>query len=304
MADDADPLLVADPLRQQIPHAFNDVLLHAAIAVVAMRRQRVVAAMAGGAAEIGLEHRIAAIDQQLGDAVVITGVEMIDRAAVHLRDQRHARGIGARRQQQEAAHLHAVGGAVGERQLARQRGFRRRRRHLRLLFEDAAQAAIAWVVQVPARIAQGAGALGHQPCGGGDADADVAARELFGDRRHLRLRGAEPVGRGHRAAITHHRRLLRGGIEHHLVEVGFAARIRMHGMQDVVAVQPQHAAEVAARVAVQQQVALWRRSQQLGLVADDGPAQRFAQVAIAVDAIQRIVVAIETHQRHQPATRI
>ena len=69
MPDDAHAFRIADALGEQVADAFDDVLLHAAVAEVAVRGEGVAAAEAGRAAEVGLEDGIAAIREQLRDRV-------------------------------------------------------------------------------------------------------------------------------------------------------------------------------------------------------------------------------------------
>ena len=194
--------------------------------------------MAGGAAEVRLEHHVAAVGQELRHAVEARP-EVVDRPAMHVRDERCVRGVHARWQQHEAVHAPAVGRGVGNGELARQRGFFGRTGGDAGIVQDAPQPAVARVVQVPARIAQGRRAFAHQPPRGGAAaglQADVAAREPAHDIRDHRLGVADAVGRGDGAAIARRQRLLRARVDHHFVEIGFTPRVLVQCLQPVEAV--------------------------------------------------------------------
>ena len=306
MADDAHPRLVADALRQQPAHALHDVLLHAAVAVITVRRKRIRASMPGGAAEIRLEYHVAAIGEELRGAVV-TRAEVVDRAAVHLRDEWCVRGVHARRQQHETVHAQPIGGDIGHRELAREVRFGRRVGGDPGIVEDPSQVAVARVVEVPARIAQVRRTFAHQPMRRRTAaglQADVAAGEFRGDGGHRGLRIADSVRRGDGAAVARRQRLQGAWIDHHVIEVGLAARILVQGLQPVVCVQAQHAAKIpiesVAGIAGHQQAAIGTRRQQVQSLHRP-QAQHFAQRCVGVQPIQRIVAALETCQRDDTA---
>jgi hypothetical protein len=86
------------------------------------------------------------------------------------------------------------------------------------------------------------------------------------------------------------------------------AWIFVHGVQAIVGIQAQYAAEIArgdiaARIAVQQQAAVGHRGQQVQSFHRPQP-QHFMQRTIRPHPMQRIVVAFETRQRREPAVRV
>ena len=86
--------LSAELYKTWIAHNSGDVLLHAAVAEIAVRREQIVMPQPGRAAKIRLEHDVAAIGEKL--AVVAEGrTHQIERAAVHADYQRCFRHVHA-----------------------------------------------------------------------------------------------------------------------------------------------------------------------------------------------------------------
>lgn len=109
--DDADAAAVADARGQYGLRALHDVPLDAAVAEVTPGREHVITAEAGGPPEVGFEHRVTPVHQELRvtRAELLRG-DLTPRPAMDHGDERHARGIEPRRHAHEPMQSHAVGG--------------------------------------------------------------------------------------------------------------------------------------------------------------------------------------------------
>lgn len=105
-AIDADALRISDAFLDQPVDAVGDVVLHRP-APLAERRFPELAAEAGGAAGVGLEHGVAAVDQKLHLGIEAPGVAS-PRPAVRVHDHGQVLGRAAERQGQIAIDGQAI----------------------------------------------------------------------------------------------------------------------------------------------------------------------------------------------------
>ena len=166
-AGDADALRIGVAMRHGPAGAVGDVVLHLQAPLLPAGAE-VLVAIAGAAAEVRLQHRIAARSQELGFRVPAPVVAMHVRPAMH---QHHQRRIlrAACRQGQQRGNLHAVARLVAHRVLAPHA----RRVDARISLADQVQFAGPDVVQV------------------------IEGRLFVGIRAHQRPFGVVPGREGH-----------------------------------------------------------------------------------------------------------
>ena len=109
-AHDADALRVGDALGDQVLHAPGDVVLHL-VAPLLVAGVEELLAVAGRAAEVRLQHRVAAIGEELREVVEAPAVAR-PRAAVRQHDRRQVLRRDALGQRQERRDLEPVRGRV------------------------------------------------------------------------------------------------------------------------------------------------------------------------------------------------
>ncbi len=105
-ADDADAPWIHQAARDQRLHAVGDVVLHQA-APLAIAGEPVRLAVAGRAAELRLQHDVAARREELHEPVELVGIVGLG-PAVRQHDQRQVLLAGARRQRQERGNRRTV----------------------------------------------------------------------------------------------------------------------------------------------------------------------------------------------------
>ena len=111
-AHDADALRIRDALGDQVLHAPGDVVLHL-LAPLLVPRVEELLAVAGRGAEVRLQHRVAAVGEELRHAAVAPGVAA-PRPAVRHHDERQVLGRHALRQGQVGRDLEPVGRRVAD----------------------------------------------------------------------------------------------------------------------------------------------------------------------------------------------
>ena len=112
-AHDADALGIGDALGHQVLHAPGDVVLHLVAPLLVAGVQELLA-VAGRAAEVRLQHGVAAVGQELREVVEAPGVAR-PRPAVRQHDERQVLRRHALRQREEGRDLQPVRGRVADR---------------------------------------------------------------------------------------------------------------------------------------------------------------------------------------------
>ena len=113
-AEDADALRISDALIDQVLDPVADVVLHRARAPLVVAGVQVRFAIAGRAAEIRLQHDVAAIGEELRVRVVAPIVAR-PRSAVRQDHRGQTLGLDAARQRQVGGDLQTVAGFVADR---------------------------------------------------------------------------------------------------------------------------------------------------------------------------------------------
>ena len=182
-AHDPDALRVGDALGHEVLHAPGDVVLHL-VAPLLVAGVEELLAVAGGAAEVGLQDRVAAVGEELGEVVEAPAVAR-PGAAVRQDDRGQVLRGHALRQREEGRDLEPVRGRVAH-------GL-----HLRHVLARDPLADLVLQGQLLGRPVEEVALAGvgvarggdqHDPVvGGGRAEADVLARELALEQLVVRL---------------------------------------------------------------------------------------------------------------------
>ena len=250
-----DACAIADAIVEHKPGALDDVLLHPTIAEIAIGSHQIVAAEAGRAAEIGLEHGVTAIGKELGDCRVARRARR-PRSAVHADHQWQGARIATGRKAQKAVQTHAVGCGPADWPFARQlrRGWPLR---IRIAVQDLAQFAAVRIEDVPPRLRQPAVALGDQPVSVRampDLDIQIAVGQpRLQSREFPRRLGAQTMQLRNGTSISRQQRLAADRIGDDAVEVGLLARVAVQHHRFPVAAEALQDAEVAATIRVHPQ---------------------------------------------------
>ena len=188
-AHDADAVGVGDALLDEPLRAVGQVVLHGARAPLAVARVEVVFAVARRAAEVGLQHGVAAVGEKLRVGVVAPAVAR-PRPAVDQQDGRQVLAARADGQREVGGDLASVAGGVADgphrrERLGRELGARRveQRELARVAVEKVARARVGVAVarDEPRPLVLGR-ARGH----------DLAARELRVEKGEVRGPGVVP----------------------------------------------------------------------------------------------------------------